>query len=98
MDSTYDDRDLIDNEVREGRHRAVIGGMWEEIGALQLGFLVSQGLARSDKLLDIGCGCLRGGVHLVEYLDASNYYGVDINESLLQAGYQVELARAGLTA
>ena len=97
MDSNYDDKELIDKQVREGQHRAVIGGMWDEIGPLQLSFLVSQGLARSDKVLDIGCGCLRGGVHIVGYLDPGNYFGVDINESLLQAGYHVELARAGLT-
>jgi hypothetical protein len=74
MDSNYDDKELIDKHVREGQHRAVIGGMWEEIGTLQLSFLVSQGLARSDKLLDIGCGCLRGGVYLVGYLDPGKLF------------------------
>jgi len=98
MDSNYDDKELIDKQVREGQHRAVIGGMWEEIGALQLKFLVSAGLTRDQTLLDIGCGCLRGGVHLVDYLKADNYFGVDINEGLLEAGYQVELARVGLTS
>jgi 2-polyprenyl-3-methyl-5-hydroxy-6-metoxy-1,4-benzoquinol methylase len=98
MDSNYDDKELIDKQVREGQHRAVIGGMWEEIGALQLKFLVAAGLTRDHRLLDIGCGCLRGGVHLVDYLEADNYFGIDINESLLQAGYDVELARAGLTS
>jgi hypothetical protein len=97
MESSYDDKDLIDKQVRERHHREVVGGMWGEIGALQVNFLISEGLTRDHKLLDIGCGCLRGGVHLVDYLEAGNYFGVDINQSLLDAGYHVELAGAGLT-
>jgi len=38
---------------------------------------------------------LRGGIHFVRYLDAGNYYGLDINASLLDAGRK-ELADAGL--
>lgn len=74
----------------------MIGGMWDEIGELQLRFLVSQGLRPDHDLLDIGCGCLRGGVRFVDYLDAGRYAGVDSNPSLLAAGYDLELAQAGL--
>jgi SAM-dependent methyltransferase len=97
MDSYFEDKELIDKQVREGHHRAIVGGMWDEIGVLQLGFLKAEGLRRDHKLLDIGCGCLRGGVHLIDYLETGNYFGVDLNESLLEAGYRVELARVKLT-
>jgi len=97
MDSNFEDKELIDKQVREGHHRAVVGGMWDEIGALQLSFLKAEGLTRDHKLLDIGCGCLRGGVYLIDHLEAGNYFGVDLHESLLEAGYRIELARAKLT-
>ena len=46
-------------------HREQVGGLWDEIGALQIDFLRAQGLRPGDTLLDVGCGCLRGGVHFV---------------------------------
>lgn len=76
-------------------HRLFVGGRWEEIGRLQFDFMVSQGLVPTSKLLDVGCGALRGGLHFVRYLDDGNYYGIDINKSLLKAGKQ-ELRSAGL--
>jgi len=87
---------LTDEQVEKNVHREFVGGMWEELGRLQADFLISEGLNPDMKLLDIGCGCLRGGVHLIRFLQPGNYYGLDINESLLQAGYDVELLRAGL--
>ncbi len=74
----------------------MIGGKWDEIGALQFEYLKAQGLRPHHKLLDVGCGSLRGGVHFVGYLDAGGYSGLDINKSLLDAGYDVELAALGL--
>jgi len=72
----------IDNKV----HREFIGGMWEEVGQLQFNFLKENGLLPSHKLLDVGCGSLRGGVHYIKYLAPNNYYGLDINSSLIEAG------------
>jgi SAM-dependent methyltransferase len=92
----YFDTAGIAAAVAAGAHRAAIGGLWEEIGRLQFDFLVSRGLRPDQKLLDIGCGSLRAGVKLVRYLDAGNYYGTDINESLLTAGYDIEIRNEGL--
>jgi SAM-dependent methyltransferase len=61
------------------------------MGKHQLDFLVGQGLERHSRFLDVGCGALRAGIHLVDYLDEGSYYGIDINETLLAAGYDVEL-------
>lgn len=80
--------------ISKGRHRRKVKGPWDELGALQLTFLRAQGLQVSHRLLDVGCGPLRGGIHLVDYLDPGGYYGIDINESLLDAGYEHELPEA----
>lgn len=89
-------RQLTAEEIASGAHRAFIGGMWDEIGQLQFEFLKSRGLQPQHRLLDVGCGALRGGLHFVRYLDAGNYHGLDINPSLLKAA-EHELQNAGLT-
>lgn len=47
-------------------------------------------------MLDVGCGCLRIGVRLIDYLEPGNYYGVDRSREMLDAGYDIELAALGL--
>jgi SAM-dependent methyltransferase len=96
MESAYDDVDGIHIAVSRGRHRDIIGGLWDELGQLQLDFMISEGLKPHHKLLDIGCGSLRGGIHFIRYLDVGNYVGIDPNISLLDAGYEIELASCGL--
>jgi SAM-dependent methyltransferase len=88
-------RQLSADDMTAGRHRDMVGGMWEEIGSLQFDFLKRQGLLPGHRLLDVGCGCLRGGIHFIRYLNTGNYYGLDINPSLLAAG-ELELAATGL--
>ncbi len=88
-------RELTGEEIAAGMHREFVGGMWDEVGSLQFDFLRAQGLLPQHRLLDVGCGALRGGIHFVRHLDATNYCGLDINASLLDAG-QRELAAAGL--
>lgn len=78
-------RQLTADEIADGAHRDFIGGMWETMGEMQLAFLQAQGLRPDHTLLDIGCGALRGGVHFIRYLAAGNYYGLDINASLIAA-------------
>jgi SAM-dependent methyltransferase len=91
--SDYYDFEHIARAVADGRHRDVVGGLWGEIGRLQFEFLVSQGLLPDHRLVDVGCGCLRGGIHLVRYLEPGNYFGIDINQPLLDAGYDFELSQ-----
>jgi len=94
-DNIYE-RELTPEEIEAGLHRDMVGGMWEEMGRLQLEFLQGQGLTRESTLLDVGCGCLRAGVHFVRFLDPGRYYGMDVNASLLRAGLERELPAAGL--
>ena len=75
METAYDDVDGIRMAVSRGQHRDVIGGLWEELGQLQLDFMIREGLKPHHKLLDIGCGSLRGGIHYIRYLDVGNYVG-----------------------
>ena len=92
----YSRNNLTPLERKLKIHRLAVGGQWDEIGQLQFDFMVSQGLTPASTLLDVGCGALRGGVHFVRHLDDGNYYGIDINKSLLKAGEQ-ELRSAGLS-
>ena len=77
---------LTDTEISLNVHREFVGGMWDEIGVLQLNFLQQHGLMPDHHLLDVGCGALRGGVHFIRYLEAGHYCGIDINASLIAAG------------
>jgi SAM-dependent methyltransferase len=88
-------RELSAEEIAAGKHRELVGGLWDEVGPRQLEFLVARGLRPGMRMLDLGCGCLRGGIHLVRFLDRGNYYGIDVNASLLAAGRR-ELEEAGL--
>ncbi len=72
-------------------HREYIGDKWDEIGKLQFDFLKKKGLKPHHKLIDIGCGSLRGGVHFINYLNSKNYFGTDINYDLIKIGLSKEL-------
>lgn len=76
-------------------HRAVVGGLWEQMGEKQFEYLVEQGLRPEHHFLDVGCGSLRGGVHFVRYLESGHYCGLDIQQHLLDAGRE-ELQAAGI--
>ncbi len=92
QENAYVDEDRIRAKVAAGGHRHEVGGMWDEIGPLQFEHLKAAGLKPADRLLDVGCGAFRGGVHFVRYLDPGHYYGVDRSQALLDAGYEHELA------
>jgi SAM-dependent methyltransferase len=89
-------RELTTEEIAAGVHRDMVGGLWEDMGRLQLDFLQREGLTPESTLLDVGCGCLRAGVQFVRFLEPGRYYGIDANASLLKAGLEHELPRAGL--
>ncbi len=88
-------RELNQDDIAKNVHRGFIGGLWGKLGKLQLEFLKEHGLQPDHKLLDIGCGCLRGGLHFMRYLETGNYYGIDINRSLIEAGV-IEVKKEGL--
>jgi cyclopropane fatty-acyl-phospholipid synthase-like methyltransferase len=78
------------------RH-ALVGppGQWEMKRRFQFEFLCSRGLRVEHRLLDIGCGTLRGGIPLIEYLEIGHYTGIEARGGVLDEGRK-ELAEAGL--
>lgn len=90
-DPDYAGFEITEGRLERGVHRSFVGGKWDEMGQLQLDFLIAQGLKPADRFLDVGCGALRAGRLLVDYLDAGHYYGSDINHDLVATGYDVEL-------
>jgi len=65
--------------------------------SFQLDYLRAHGLAPSSTLLDFGCGALAAGVLFIGYLDAGNYFGVDISANALAEGRR-RVQRHGLEA
>lgn len=80
-----------DDGIKQVGHRKYVGGLWDEIGELQFKFLKKEGLQPNNIFLDIACGSLRAGVHLIPYLDKGNYLGIDKEETLIELGLKHEL-------
>lgn len=79
------------------RRAALVGppDQWAVQRRVQFEFLTSHGLRPEHRLLDIGCGTLRGGIPLIEYLETGHYTGVEARAAVLKEGRK-ELAAAGL--
>lgn len=94
--SPYYSDATVQDVIEQGRHREFVGGLWDEIGPLQLALMQSVGLQPAHRLLDVGCGALRAGIRFVEFLEAGNYFGQDLRRELLDAGYDKEIVPADL--
>jgi SAM-dependent methyltransferase len=64
--------------------------MYDQIGKIVFELLKKQGLKRTHKVLDIGCGSLRIGQHLINYLNKGNYYGIEPNKWLVDEALKHE--------
>src|SRR5690242_2519307 len=76
-------------------YRAFIGPYqnYDLVGAMQFNLLTYLGLREHHSLLDIGCGSLRAGKLFIPYLLAGNYYGIEPEEWLLEAGISQEVGQ-----
>jgi SAM-dependent methyltransferase len=54
---------------------------------MQFAMLVREGIYPWSRVLDIGCGCLRGGYWLIHFLNRNGYYGIEPNTAMVQAGF-----------
>ncbi len=81
-----------------GWHRVVPGERWLEGGEWAFELLRREGLQPSDPVLDVGCGSLSTGRHLLPFLDPGRYWGFDTNHALMLAGVTMELPRVGVPA
>jgi hypothetical protein len=69
---------------------------FETAGRLQLITMLREGLYPASKVVDIGCGCLRGGYWLIHFLDAGGYFGIEPNTQMLEAGSHEILEKEAL--
>jgi len=78
---------------RKARRHTLVGPpeFWKQKRAFQIDFLRRNGLVPESTLVDIGCGTLRGGVPIIDYLDVGHYAGVDIRTEV-EAEAQAELS------
>jgi hypothetical protein len=63
---------------------------------LQLVTLLQEGLQPHSKVLDVGCGCLRGGYWFIHFLNPRCYFGIEPNREMLQVGLD-HILEPGLT-
>lgn len=63
---------------------------YENIGKIVFQALLNQGLEKYHKVLDIGCGSLRVGQHLINYLGKGNYFGIEPNKWLIEEALKHE--------
>lgn len=69
--------------------------LWGVKRAFQIDFLLDQGLEPEHRLLDVGCGTLRGGVPLIDFLEPGCYVGVESRYETMAEGIE-ELTRHDL--
>ena len=60
--------------------------LYDYSAALQFSVLFNYGLRASHRLLDFGCGSLRLGRFLIQYLNKGNYYGIEPDKKLVEEG------------
>ena len=68
--------------------------LYDFIGAQQFCVMFNLGLREQHKLIDLGCGSLRGGRLFIPYLNPGNYYGIEPNATLVSDGLQNELGHS----
>lgn len=77
------------------KHKTRVGtGSWyDPLGQSQIDLLKIFGLRPEHYVLDIGCGSLAGGKHLIPYLEAGHYFAIEPQQWLIDAGIKYELGR-----
>jgi Methyltransferase domain len=61
---------------------------FESSGRLQLATLIMNGLCPSSTVLDVGCGSLRGGYWLMNFLEPGRYFGIEPRAYEVEQGLQ----------
>ena len=86
-------RAIMRSDISRGPEAAVGGrnasrASWLRLGQMQFDYLLGHGLEPGMRMLDIGCGNLRAGRLFIDYLDAGDYYGIDISPDILLAALE----------
>jgi hypothetical protein len=77
--------------LRDGPFLGVPFDDFERGGREQLIILLMNGLTPGSRVMDLGCGVLRGGYWLIHFLDAGRYHGIEPHAERLAIGTQVIL-------
>jgi len=93
----FDDPARIKQLIAKGKHRNLVGNLWDAHGQLQFDLLVAAGMLPKHKVLDLGCGALRAGVKIAAYLEENHYYGIDPRLPMINVGFAQELRRTKLS-
>ena len=90
--------DYLDKKMRKSRDSSVLLEKMEgkRGGTDQFEYLKRHGLKPEHVILDYGCGYLRAGIHLIKYLVAGHYVGVDISAERLAMSHELA-AKAGIS-
>jgi SAM-dependent methyltransferase len=91
----------LQQKAEQLSQRVFLGGPVQEfeiVGRLQLITLLRLGIYPHSKVLDIGCGCLRGGYWLIHLLNEGCYCGIEPNREMLEAGLEHLLEKDTLEA
>ncbi|MEO1129173.1 MAG: class I SAM-dependent methyltransferase [Planctomycetota bacterium] len=59
---------------------------FDRLGREQLGVLLDHGLTFESRLLDVGCGALRGGRWVIPLLDPGHYCGIEPQPHMVERG------------
>ena len=94
--------DRITYKLRSGRRHTTLGARgwfaaddrpaeWDrelfvQRGLRRWGEIVGFGLEPDMRCVDYGCGSLRLGQHAMRYLDAGNYWGIDVTDTFIKTG------------
>ncbi|QGX96786.1 class I SAM-dependent methyltransferase (plasmid) [Roseovarius faecimaris] len=85
--------DTRDTRPGAGNRRAYVGPptQYDFMGATQFNLLTGLGLREEHHVVDIGCGSLRAGRYLMQYLLPGRYTGIDPNSWLWQEAIDKEI-------
>ena len=84
--------EVIAGRIGEGRAHGSLApdqsqlDEWLVFGREKQQFLIERGLLPEHVVVDFGCGSLRLGIHLMEYLHYGHYWGLDVTRTFIDIG------------
>lgn len=82
---------------RSARRHAMVGPprLWKKKRQFQIDYLLEQGLRPEHRVMDLGCGTLRGGIPIIDHVEAGNYYGIEVRSEVIAEAHR-EIRKSGL--
>jgi hypothetical protein len=77
---------LLNGWTHPSLGRNLTNGEFGESGSEALDVLIEHGLTPNDACIDYGCGTLRIGIHVINYLKPHRYFGLDVDELFINEG------------